>query len=29
MSLRTGPIAPGEIVSIFGGGLGPYAGVTG
>ena len=28
MSLRTGAIAPGEIVSIFGGGLGPNAGVT-
>jgi uncharacterized protein (TIGR03437 family) len=29
MSLRTGPVAPGEIVSIFGDGLGPEAGVPG
>ncbi|HEY1496661.1 MAG TPA: hypothetical protein VGF49_19035 [Candidatus Solibacter sp.] len=28
ISLRGGPVAPGEVVSIFGGGLGPEAGVT-
>jgi uncharacterized protein (TIGR03437 family) len=29
LSLRTGPVAPGEIVTVFGAGLGPDAGVPG
>jgi uncharacterized protein (TIGR03437 family) len=29
LSLQTGPVAPGEIVSIFGAGLGPESGVAG